>query len=150
EGMAGRADKNGDGSVTDIELFRFLSDQLPAETSGKQHPWRSSAPAAEAVLSRGQRSGPTVAVAATTDSSATKQRKTLPAQLEPAPAGSPAIASSSTERIHGNDTQDKPAASRTPAARHGTAATPPTSETATVGQATGAQVDLTNKPISRA
>src|SRR5262245_23697123 len=87
EGMAGRADKNGDGSVTDIELFRFLSDQLPAETSGKQHPWRSSAPAAEAVLSRGQRSGPTVAVAATTDSSATKQRKNLPAQLEPAPAG---------------------------------------------------------------
>src|SRR5262249_16376411 len=84
------------------------------------------------------------------DSSATKQRKNLPAQLEPAPAGSPAIASSSTERIHGNDTQDKPAASRTPAARHGTAATPPTSETATVGQATGAQVDLTNKPISRA
>src|SRR5215471_5379895 len=91
DGMAGKADRNGDGSITDGELFRFISDQVPAETSGKQHPWRSTTTGAEAVLvpSHGPRTAANVAEMATmnrekTGSTKVDQTTTSPPALNEA------------------------------------------------------------------
>jgi len=98
DGMAGKADKNGDGSVTESELFRFLSDQLPAETSGKQHPWHTRTEATEAVLSRGPSAGSRIATAAPIESAGTDRRKNGKAISEPnAGVRSPATAPSSSQ-----------------------------------------------------
>ncbi|HEY6327931.1 MAG TPA: tetratricopeptide repeat protein [Blastocatellia bacterium] len=42
DGLAGRADRNKDGVITDEELFEWLSERIPQETTDKQHPWRTS------------------------------------------------------------------------------------------------------------
>ena len=41
DGLSGRADRNKDGIVTTDELFDWLSERIPQETSQKQHPWRT-------------------------------------------------------------------------------------------------------------
>ena len=42
DGMAGQADRNKDGVITDEELFDFLAERIPQETTQKQHPWRTA------------------------------------------------------------------------------------------------------------
>jgi tetratricopeptide (TPR) repeat protein/uncharacterized caspase-like protein len=61
DGLSGRADKNKDGVITDEELFDYLAERVPQDTSDKQHPWRSG-PDPDPIAMTQPHSRPTAAV----------------------------------------------------------------------------------------
>jgi len=142
DGMAGKADRNGDGAITDGELFRFLSEQVPAETSGKQHPWRSAMPPAEAVLVRslggGTRPAALEAANATTGALNESQNKSTrrlseqPGQTGHAAGGStkPASPSIAAQPLPDSSTNK-------PAAAEPTATQPPVSRSTSLNRPVG-------------
>ncbi len=47
DALSGGADRNADGTITNDEVFNFLSSRMASDTANKQHPWRSDPHLAE-------------------------------------------------------------------------------------------------------
>jgi tetratricopeptide (TPR) repeat protein len=90
EGLAGGADRNHDGQVTDEELFDYLATRVSQETSNKQHPWRTEPSGAPLIIAGARNTSIRPAPASSpgnvvSGGQQTAQAQQAPAQPQPQP-----------------------------------------------------------------
>ncbi|HSB11488.1 MAG TPA: tetratricopeptide repeat protein [Blastocatellia bacterium] len=103
------ADRNADGTLTADEVFEALAARVSADTSNKQHVWRSGAALDQVALARVERQSQTASVGATAHPEASDQRK-LPPVSENRPTTQVAARPTARDPAPQPDSGPKPAA----------------------------------------